>query len=126
VTAGLYLLIRSSPILEYSSTALLVITLIGSTTAFVGATSGLVQNDLKRIIAMSTVSQLGYSLLVLIIILNYFSFFEFYNIFSNVSLSVLTIISIKNKLNINNKFFHNDISNMNNKDNLNTSINFLD
>nr|UEV87056.1 NADH dehydrogenase subunit 5 [Grifola frondosa] len=61
VTAGLYLLVRSSPILEYSSTALLVITLVGASTAFFAATCGLVQNDLKRIIAMSTISQLGYS-----------------------------------------------------------------
>jgi NADH-ubiquinone oxidoreductase chain 5 len=60
VTAGLYLLIRSSPILEYSSTALLMITLIGTTTAFFAASCGLVQNDLKRIIAFSTISQLGY------------------------------------------------------------------
>src|SRR5271154_3220653 len=60
VTAGLYLLVRSSPILEYSSTALLIITLVGATTAFFAATCGLVQNDLKRIIAMSTISQLGY------------------------------------------------------------------
>src|ERR1700727_413753 len=60
VTAGLYLLIRSSPILEYSSTALLIITLTGASTAFFAATCGLVQNDLKRIIAFSTISQLGY------------------------------------------------------------------
>ena len=60
VTAGIYLLLRSSPILEFSSTALLIITLIGATTAFFAATSGLVQNDLKRIIAFSTISQLGY------------------------------------------------------------------
>lgn len=60
VTAGLYLLLRSSPLLEFSSTALLVITLVGATTAFFAATCGLVQNDLKRIIAMSTISQLGY------------------------------------------------------------------
>lgn len=60
VTAGIYLLLRSSPILEYSSTALLVITLVGATTAFFAATCGLVQNDLKRIIAFSTISQLGY------------------------------------------------------------------
>lgn len=60
VTAGLYLLVRSSPVLEYSSTALLVITLVGATTAFFAATCGLVQNDLKRIIAFSTISQLGY------------------------------------------------------------------
>lgn len=59
VTAGLYLLVRSSPILEYSPTALLIITLVGATTAFFAATCGLVQNDLKRIIAFSTISQLG-------------------------------------------------------------------
>ena len=76
VTAGIYLLLRSSPILEYSSTALLVITLIGASTAFVAATSGLVQNDLKRIIAMSTISQLGYFFLGLIIV------YYFYNIFN--------------------------------------------
>lgn len=60
VTAGVYLLVRSSPILEYSSTALLVITLVGASTAFFAATCGLVQNDLKRIVAFSTISQLGY------------------------------------------------------------------
>ena len=60
VTAGLYLLVRSSPILEYSSTALLVITLVGASTAFFAATCGLIQNDLKSIIAFSTISQLGY------------------------------------------------------------------
>jgi len=60
VTAGLYLLVRSSPLLEYSSTGLLIITLVGATTAFFAATCGLVQNDLKRIIAFSTISQLGY------------------------------------------------------------------
>lgn len=54
------MLVRSSPILEYSSTALLVITLVGASTAFFAATCGLVQNDLKRIIAFSTISQLGY------------------------------------------------------------------
>jgi len=60
VTAGLYLLLRSSPLLEYAPTALLVITLVGATTAFFAGTCGLVQNDLKRIIAFSTISQLGY------------------------------------------------------------------
>ena len=65
VTAGIYLLLRSSPLLEYSSTALLVITLIGATTAFFGASCGLVANDLKRIIAMSTISQLGYMVLAI-------------------------------------------------------------
>lgn len=65
VTAGLYLLLRSSPILEFSSTALLVITLVGATTAFFAATCGLVQNDIKRIIAFSTISQLGYIVLAI-------------------------------------------------------------
>ena len=51
---------RSSPILEYSSTALFIITIIGSLTSFFAASTGLLQNDIKRIIAMSTISQLGY------------------------------------------------------------------
>jgi NADH-ubiquinone oxidoreductase chain 5 len=65
VTAGIYLLLRSSPILEFSPTALLVITLLGSTTAFFAATCGLLQNDLKRIIAFSTISQLGYMMMAI-------------------------------------------------------------
>jgi NADH-ubiquinone oxidoreductase chain 5 len=65
VTAGLYLLLRSSPLLEFSPTALLVITLVGSTTAFFAATCGLVANDLKRIIAFSTISQLGYMVMAI-------------------------------------------------------------
>jgi NADH-ubiquinone oxidoreductase chain 5 len=65
VTAGIYLLIRISPILEYSSSVLLIITIIGSTTAFFAATCGLLQNDLKRIIAFSTISQLGYMMMAI-------------------------------------------------------------
>ena len=65
VTAGIYLLLRCSPILEYSSTALLIITIIGSSTAFFAATAGLLQNDLKRIIAFSTISQLGYMMMAI-------------------------------------------------------------
>ena len=60
VTAGVFLLVRTSPILEYSSTALFFISIIGAFTAFFAATTGLVQNDLKRVIAYSTCSQLGY------------------------------------------------------------------
>jgi NADH-ubiquinone oxidoreductase chain 5 len=59
VTAGIFILLRSSPILEFSSTALLVITLVGATTTFFAASIGVLQNDLKRIIAFSTISQLG-------------------------------------------------------------------
>jgi len=80
VTAGIYLLLRSSPLLEYSPTALLVITLIGASTAFFGATVGLVSNDLKRIIAMSTISQLGYFLIlisIIIFILNFDTIIKF-------------------------------------------------
>lgn len=60
VTAGIYLLLRSSWLLEYSPLSLIVIVLVGSITAFFAATSGLVQNDIKRIVAFSTISQLGY------------------------------------------------------------------
>jgi proton-translocating NADH-quinone oxidoreductase chain L len=60
VTAGVFLLARSSPLLEWTPTALGVITLFGAMTAFFAATTGLLQNDLKRVIAYSTCSQLGY------------------------------------------------------------------
>jgi NADH-ubiquinone oxidoreductase chain 5 len=55
-----YLLVRSSPILEYSNTALIAVTFVGALTAFFAATTGLLQSDLKRVIAYSTASQLGY------------------------------------------------------------------
>ena len=60
VTAGVFLVIRCSPIFEYSQTALNVVALVGMTTAFFAATIALVQNDIKKIIAYSTCSQLGY------------------------------------------------------------------
>ena len=60
VTAGVFLRARCSPLLEYSPTALAVITVMGAMTAFFAGTVGLVQNDLKRVIAYSTCSQLGY------------------------------------------------------------------
>ena len=63
VTAGLYLLLRSSPFIEYSSTALLWISVIGASTAFFGSLCALCMNDLKRVIAFSTISQLGYMVL---------------------------------------------------------------
>ncbi|GAA5817863.1 NADH dehydrogenase subunit 5 [Mucor flavus] len=64
VTAGVYLLLRSSPILEFGSTALIIITWVGALTAFFAATTGLLQNDLKRVIAYSTCSQLGLLFLI--------------------------------------------------------------
>ena len=60
VTAGVFLVVRCSPIYEYSPLALNIITLVGLSTAFFAATIALVQNDIKKIIAYSTCSQLGY------------------------------------------------------------------
>ncbi|MCW2275398.1 NADH-quinone oxidoreductase subunit L [Rhodoblastus acidophilus] len=60
VTAGVFMVARLSPLFEQSATALTVVTLVGGITAFFAATVGLVQNDIKRVIAYSTCSQLGY------------------------------------------------------------------
>jgi NADH-quinone oxidoreductase subunit L len=60
VTAGVFMVARLSPIFEYAPAALTVVTVIGGITAFFAATIGLVQNDIKRVIAYSTCSQLGY------------------------------------------------------------------
>ena len=60
VTAGVFLVVRCSPIYEYSQLALNIITIVGMSTAFFAATVALVQTDIKKIIAYSTCSQLGY------------------------------------------------------------------
>ncbi|MDX8412289.1 MAG: NADH-quinone oxidoreductase subunit L [Mariprofundaceae bacterium] len=60
VTAGVFMVARLSPMFEYSEVALATVTLIGALTAWMCATIGLVQNDIKRVIAYSTCSQLGY------------------------------------------------------------------
>ena len=60
VTAGVFLLIRCSPIFEYSVNALSIVVFVGAMTAFFAATIGVFQNDLKKVIAYSTCSQLGY------------------------------------------------------------------
>ena len=60
VTAGVFLVVRCSPIYEYSELALNIITIVGMSTAFFAASVALVQNDIKKIIAYSTCSQLGY------------------------------------------------------------------
>jgi len=60
VTAGVFLVVRCSPIYELSPLGLEIVTLIGMSTAFFAATVALVQNDIKKIIAYSTCSQLGY------------------------------------------------------------------
>ena len=60
VTAGVFMLARCSPLFELAPTALMVVTYVGATTAIFAASVGLVQNDIKRVIAYSTCSQLGY------------------------------------------------------------------
>jgi len=60
VTAGVFLVCRMSPLYEYAPEAKMLIVYLGATTAFFAATVGLVQNDIKRVIAYSTCSQLGY------------------------------------------------------------------
>jgi len=60
VTAGVFLVARMSPVFEYAPDALMVVTIFGALTAFVAATIGLTQFDIKRVIAYSTMSQLGY------------------------------------------------------------------
>nr|YP_010199553.1 NADH dehydrogenase subunit 5 [Crassiphycus birdiae]UAD89411.1 NADH dehydrogenase subunit 5 [Crassiphycus birdiae] len=60
VTAGVFLLIRFSPLIEFSCIVLNVLVIFGSFTAFFAGMSGIFQNDLKRVIAYSTCSQLGY------------------------------------------------------------------
>ncbi|MEI4231858.1 NADH-quinone oxidoreductase subunit L [Roseovarius sp. D22-M7] len=60
VTAGVFLVCRMSPLMEYAPDAMTFVVFIGATTAFFAATVGLVQNDIKRVIAYSTCSQLGY------------------------------------------------------------------
>jgi NADH-quinone oxidoreductase subunit L len=60
VTAGVFLVARMSPVFEYAPIALAIVTVVGASTALFAATIGCVQNDIKRIIAYSTCSQLGY------------------------------------------------------------------
>src|SRR5919202_5613147 len=60
VTAGVFMVCRLSPIFQVSPTALSVVTFVGAATALFAATVGTVQNDIKRVIAYSTCSQLGY------------------------------------------------------------------
>lgn len=65
VTAGIFLVARCSPLFEMSPSILSFITIIGASTAFFAATVALVQNDIKRIVAYSTCSQLGYMFVAL-------------------------------------------------------------
>jgi NADH-quinone oxidoreductase subunit L len=63
VTAGVYLVVRCSPIYTHAPTALFIVALVGALTAIFAATIGLAQNDIKKVLAYSTVSQLGYMFL---------------------------------------------------------------
>ncbi|MHA1559298.1 MAG: NADH-quinone oxidoreductase subunit L [Alphaproteobacteria bacterium] len=65
VTAGVFLVARMSPLFEFAPDTMTFVTFIGATTAFFAATVGLVQNDIKRVIAYSTCSQLGYMFVAL-------------------------------------------------------------
>ena len=65
VTAGVFMVARLSPLFELAPAALAFVTFIGATTAFFAATVGLVQNDIKRVVAYSTCSQLGYMFVAL-------------------------------------------------------------
>ena len=60
VTAGVFMVARLSPLFEFSDIALAVVTIVGASTAIFAATVACVQNDIKRVIAYSTMSQLGY------------------------------------------------------------------
>ncbi|WP_420392899.1 NADH-quinone oxidoreductase subunit L [Acuticoccus sp.] len=65
VTAGVFMVARMSPLYEFAPTALTVVALVGAVTAFFAATVGCAQNDIKRVIAYSTCSQLGYMFVAL-------------------------------------------------------------
>ena len=65
VTAGVFMVARMSPLFEFAPTALAIVTFVGATTAIFAATVGCAQNDIKRVIAYSTCSQLGYMFVAL-------------------------------------------------------------
>jgi NADH-ubiquinone oxidoreductase chain 5 len=79
VTAGVFLIIKCSPIFEYAPTILTIITFVGALTAFFAATAGLVQNDIKKVIAYSTCSQLGYMVFACGLSNYHISFFHLVN-----------------------------------------------
>jgi|SRR5579883_266581 len=79
VTAGVFLLIRLSPIFEHTQNALIIMAVIGAVTILFSATVGLVQNDIKRVIAYSTCSQLGYMVMIAGLTQFNVSLFHLYN-----------------------------------------------
>lgn len=78
VTAGVFILVRASVIFEYSTYSLGVVTFFGALTAFLASTVGVFQNDIKRVIAYSTCSQLGYMVLAAGMSLYFVSFFHLF------------------------------------------------
>lgn len=79
VTAGVFLVIRTSPVLEHAPKILILITIWGGLTAFISGTIGTVQNDIKKIIAYSTCSQLGYMVLACGLSMYNIGFFHLFN-----------------------------------------------
>ena len=79
VTAGVFLIIKCSPLFEYVPTVLSAIVFVGAATAFFSATVGLVQNDIKKVIAYSTCSQLGYMVFACGLSSYHVSFFHLVN-----------------------------------------------
>ena len=79
VTAGVFIIVRCSPLFEYSPSVLNFITILGAMTAFTAASIGLFQNDLKKVIAYSTCSQLGYIIFSCGVSIYPVSIFHLYN-----------------------------------------------
>jgi NADH-ubiquinone oxidoreductase chain 5 len=79
VTAGVFLVLRCSMLFELTSTGLLLLTFLGAMTAFFAATIGVFQNDLKKVIAYSTCSQLGYMVFACGVSMYSVSFFHLFN-----------------------------------------------
>ena len=79
VTAGVFLIIRSSFLFEYAENVLLIVVFIGALTSFFAASAGLLQNDIKKIIAYSTCSQLGYMVFACGLSAYHVSFFHLVN-----------------------------------------------
>lgn len=79
VTAGVFVMVRCSALLEFGDNVLFIITIFGSLTAFLGASVGVFQNDIKKIVAYSTCSQLGYMVFACGLSLYSVSFFHLFN-----------------------------------------------
>ena len=79
VTAGVFVMVRCSALLEFGDNVLTIITIFGSLTAFLGASVGVFQNDIKKIVAYSTCSQLGYMVFACGLSLYSVSFFHLFN-----------------------------------------------